>query len=83
MVLASRLKPSSTRTVYPRALHQRNVGPVIKEIMLEMRAPYVIRYDSTNPLRDGTFRKVRVELVRPTSVDKLAAFARKGYTAPR
>ena len=55
----------------------------IKEIMVEMTAPYVVGYESTNPARDGTFRKVRVEVVRTTPGEKLAAFVRKGYTATK
>ena len=59
-----------------------DMGLVIKEILFEMMAPYVIGYESTNPARDGTFRKVRVDVVRPTSGENLVAFVRKGYTAP-
>jgi Ca-activated chloride channel homolog len=56
---------------------------VIRQIVLEVKAPYVIGYQPANQARDGTFRKVRVEVARPTSGDNLSAFARKGYVATR
>ena len=55
----------------------------VKQIMLEMRAPYVIGYESTNPARDGSFRKVRVEVVTPPEGPKVLGFVRDGYTSPK
>jgi Ca-activated chloride channel family protein len=54
----------------------------VKQIMVEMKASYILGYESTNPARDAKFRKVRVEVVNPPEGPKLAAFAREGYTAP-
>ena len=56
---------------------------VATEIMSEMRAPYVLGYDSANPARDGSWRKVRIEIVNQPADVKLTAVARAGYVAPK
>lgn len=50
------------------------------EIAENIRRGYSIGYSSTNPARDGTFRKIKV-MVR-TPVRGLDARTRDGYTAP-
>jgi VWFA-related protein len=44
----------------------------------ELRSQYVLGYSSTNTKRDGTFRKIKVEVNRP----EVKILARKGYYAP-
>jgi VWFA-related protein len=44
----------------------------------ELRSQYVLGYSSTNTKRDGTFRKIKVEVDRPDT----KILARKGYYAP-
>ena len=44
----------------------------------ELRSQYVLGYSSTNTKRDGTFRKIKVEVNRPD----MKILARKGYYAP-
>jgi len=44
----------------------------------ELRSQYVLGYSSTNTARDGTFRKIKVEVDRPD----MKILARKGYYAP-
>lgn len=44
----------------------------------ELRSQYVLGYSSTNTQRDGTFRKIKVEVDRPD----VKILARKGYYAP-
>jgi Ca-activated chloride channel family protein len=62
-----------------------DIGQVIKETMFEIASQYVVGYESTDPARNGKFRKVRVEIVRPASSEKPGdsplAFVRNGYTA--
>ena len=50
---------------------------IFKEIQEEMRSQYALGYTSTNPNRDGGFRKIEI---RPTDKD-LKVQARKGYFA--
>jgi Ca-activated chloride channel family protein len=55
----------------------------IASISLEMRAPYVITYNSTNPKLDGSLRKIRVDVTNSASDEKLAVFHRTEYRAQR
>jgi VWFA-related protein len=55
----------------------------IREMLSQIRMPYVIGYQSTNPARDGKFRKVRVDVESAPDGPNLKAFARDGYTAPK
>jgi len=44
----------------------------------ELRSQYVLGYSSTNTKRDGTFRRIKVEVNRP----EVKVLARRGYYAP-
>jgi VWFA-related protein len=44
----------------------------------ELRSQYVLGYSPSNLARDGTFRKIKVEVTRPD----VKVLARKGYYAP-
>jgi Ca-activated chloride channel family protein len=53
-----------------------------EKIALEMKNQYVIGYESTNPNRDGKYRKVRVKINPPPGMSRLNVRARDGYYAP-
>jgi VWFA-related protein len=48
------------------------------QISEELRSQYVLGYYPTNTARDGTFRKIRVEIKQPG----MKVLARRGYYAP-
>ena len=50
-----------------------------QDISAELRSQYSLAYRSTNTLRDGNFRTIRIELDRKN----LKVKSRKGYYAPR
>jgi Ca-activated chloride channel family protein len=50
-----------------------------QDISAELRSQYSLAYRSTNTLRDGNFRAIRIELDRKN----LKVKSRKGYYAPR
>ncbi len=52
---------------------------VARAIMIELRAPYVIGYEPTNPARDGKSRKLRVELAAQSSDEKLHVSVRPSF----
>ena len=65
---------------------------IFKEVAQSIRNQYTITYQSTNPKMDGTYRKLKVELVGPNDVPlvikdeknhdvKYQIVARDGYTA--
>lgn len=55
---------------------------VSAKIGIELRNQYVLGYTPSNSMRDGKYRKVKVELVQPRGLPKLKAYWRPGYYAP-
>jgi VWFA-related protein len=60
--------------------NEKTLEKAFNEISSELRSQYVLGYYPTNTKRDGTFRKIQVEL--PAHPDT-KILARKGYYAPR
>ncbi len=60
-----------------RAEKASDLSGVYKKVGAAIRTVYSVGYYSTNPQRDGTFRRVRVHVKRPDA----AVRARKGYYA--
>ena len=56
---------------------------VARRILIEMSANYVIGYDSTNPKRDGSTRKVQLSAVAGPDGSARKVLAAEGYTAPK
>jgi Ca-activated chloride channel homolog len=69
---------------------------IFQQIQQAMRSQYVITYEPLNKAHDGTFRKIKVELVNPSTNEPLAMkdektgkpvkyqiLAKAGYKAPR
>lgn len=55
---------------------------IVAEIARELRSQYSLGYFSTNPARDGSFRRVKIEFKAPaTGADHLRY--RRGYYAPK
>lgn len=54
----------------------------LKSLIYELRANYTVRYNPTNALRDGTTRKIRVEITNGNEKEKYFVFARESYIAP-
>lgn len=55
---------------------------VAAKIGIELRNQYVLGYTPSNAMRDGKYRKVKVELVQPRGLPRLKAYWRPGYYAP-
>jgi len=56
----------------------KSLEKAFDELSEELRSQYVLGYYPTNNKRDGSFRKIRVEITRPG----LKILARRGYYAP-
>ena len=68
---------------------------IFQNIQQALRNQYVLTYEPTNKAHDGTFRKIKVELVNPATNEPLRVtdqkgkpikyqiVAKRGYTAPR
>jgi Ca-activated chloride channel family protein len=72
---------SGGRAFFPKSTSE--LPGVVDEIIRDMRTQYVISYTSTNPVPDGSFRKVLVTVPDSQSRRKLNIITRPGYTAPR
>jgi VWFA-related protein len=57
---------------------EKNLEGAFAIISEELRSQYVLGYYPSNVNRDGTFRKIKVEVSRPD----VKVLARKGYYAP-
>jgi Ca-activated chloride channel family protein len=54
---------------------------VTNKIDVELRNSYSLGYQPTTAQRDGTFRRVRVEVLPPMGIRYLTAMTRTGYYA--
>ena len=90
MLITDRMATFGTGPGVARKMAEETGGRVIEvrsenslekafdEISQELRSQYVLGYYPTNIKRDGTFRKIQVDVTRPDS----KILARKGYYAP-
>lgn len=60
--------------------NEKTLEKAFDEISSELRSQYVLGYYPTNTKRDGTFRKIQVEV---PSNSEAKVLARKGYYAPK
>jgi VWFA-related protein len=58
--------------------NEKGLEKAFDEISEELRSQYVLGYYPANTKRDGSFRKIKVDVVRPD----VKILARKGYYAP-
>ena len=58
---------------------------ILQQVGIEMRNQYSMAYQSTNPNKDGKFRKIKVEVVDENGmvVKAVTARAKEGYQAPK
>ena len=59
--------------------NERNLEQAFDEISEEMRNQYTLGYTPSNKLRDGSFRKVKIEMKNK----EYSALTRRGYYAPK
>ena len=65
---------------FPKAIHE--VEEICRKIARDIRNQYVLGYYPTNHARDGSFRRVEVEVISPKGFKNLIARTRAGYFAP-
>ncbi|MFQ5777439.1 MAG: VWA domain-containing protein [Terriglobia bacterium] len=65
---------------FPKSVHQ--VEEICRKIARDIRNQYVLGYYPTNEARDGSFRRVQVEVIPPKGYKNLIARTRAGYYAP-
>ena len=68
------------KVYFPDSIEQ--LGKIALEISSELRTQYVVSYVPTNDKRDGTFRRIQVEVNDAASKEKRTAITRTGRNAP-
>jgi Ca-activated chloride channel homolog len=86
-------KETGGQAYFPR--FQGEFGSIFQSIHEALRNQYVLTYQPSNKAHDGTYRKIKVELVNPATNEPLAVkdekgkpvkysiIAKAGYKAPR
>ena len=69
------------KVYFPDSIDQ--LGKIAMEISGELRTQYVVSYTPTNDKRDGSFRKIQVEVVDPATKEKRTAITRTGRNAAK
>jgi Ca-activated chloride channel family protein len=70
------------RAFFPR--DEGELGRAFAQIQEELRSQYVIAYSPQNKLRDGSHRRIKMEIVNPElRKQKLQLIYRQGYYAPK
>ncbi len=68
------------RAYFPK--DERELRDAFKQIQEEMRSQYLIAYEPTNPEKDGSYRKIEIQLVNPElAKQKVKLTHRQGYFA--
>lgn len=67
------------RAFFPQSISE--LPQIANEIVRDLRTQYVISYDPTNKLHDGTYRSIKVSVNQPTSSDRRIALTRNGRNA--
>ena len=69
------------RAFFPESLTE--LPQIANEIVRDLRTQYVLSYNPTNKLRDGSFRAIKVAVDDGASRDHRIALTRNGRTAPK
>ena len=64
------------KAYFPASLDE--LPKIAKEIAGELRTQYLISYSPTNEIRDGSFRKIKVEVIEGENKEKRTAITRTG-----
>src|SRR6266478_200860 len=64
------------RAFYPQSISE--LPQIAGEIVRDLRTQYVLSYNPTNKLRDGSFRAIKVAVTEAPSHDRRIALARSG-----
>ncbi len=72
---------TGAKAFFPKGINE--MGAIVAEIAHELRSQYSIGYNSSNPARDGNFRRVKISL-EPSSIGAANHVRyRRGYFAPK
>ena len=69
------------RAFFPQSISE--LPQIANEIVRDLRTQYVVAYNPTNKMRDGSFRSIKVAVDESSSRDKRIALTRNGRIAPK
>jgi Ca-activated chloride channel homolog len=72
---------TGAKAFFPKSISE--MGPIVAEIAHELRSQYSIGYISSNPARDGSFRRVKISLEPSAMATTNHVRYRRGYFAPK
>jgi len=71
---------TGARAFFPQKVSE--IGQIVSEVAYELRNQYSIGYISSNTARDGTYRRIKVEIDPAKAAGRHLRY-RRGYTAPK
>jgi len=67
------------RAFFPQSISE--LPQIANEIVRDLRTQYVISYDPTNKIHDGSYHAIKVTVAQPSTGDRRIALTRPGRTA--
>lgn len=80
-ILKELAEATGGKAYFPRSLDQ--VEPICVSIARDIRNQYTLGYYPTNSKKDGTFRRVQIELINHRDAKHYTIRTRPGYYAPK
>jgi Ca-activated chloride channel homolog len=68
------------KAYFPNSVYE--LEDICVKIAIELKNQYVLGYSSTNPAKDGRWRKIKLKLNPPKGLPTLSVRAKAGYYAP-
>jgi len=79
-VLEEMTEITGGKAYFPNSVYE--LEDICTKIAIELKNQYVLGYASTNPAKDGRWRKIKVRLNAPKGLPSLSVRSKTGYFAP-
>jgi Ca-activated chloride channel homolog len=79
-VLEEMTEITGGKAYFPNSVYE--LEDICVKIALELKNQYILGYSSTNPTKDGRWRKIKVKLNPPKGLPALSVRSKTGYYAP-
>ena len=79
-VLEEMTEITGGKAYFPNSVYE--LEDICTKIAIELKNQYILGYSSTNPSKDGRWRKIKVKLNAPKGLPTLSVRAKSGYFAP-
>jgi Ca-activated chloride channel homolog len=79
-VLEEMTEITGGKAYFPNSVYE--LEDICVKIAIELKNQYVLGYSSSNPAKDGSWRKIKLKLNPPKGLPALSVRAKAGYYAP-